>query len=127
IKAELRIDGVGEDAAIERVAATSLALGEGFTGQALIVREWTQTLSSRRGWQLLASVPVVSIDAVEVVAVDGEVSALASDAYAIDIDAEGRGWVRILAAGARRQVRVTLTAGIAARWADLPAPIAQGV
>jgi uncharacterized phiE125 gp8 family phage protein len=123
VRGELRIDGHGEDATIERMTAGALALCEAFTGQVLIVREWQVSLPVEGGWQLLGPVPVVSIDGVE----DADGVALAADAYAIDIDAGRRGWVRAMAAGSLRRVRVRLTAGLAAGWSDLPAPIAQGI
>ena len=58
---------------------------------------------------------------------DGAAFALAADAYAIDIDAGGQGWLRVLAPGAAGRARVTYQAGLAADWAGVPAPLAQGV
>lgn len=46
--------------------------------------------------------------------------------YAVDIDADGRGWVSVGAPGAAGRVAVSYTAGIAAMWAALPAPLAHG-
>jgi uncharacterized phiE125 gp8 family phage protein len=58
---------------------------------------------------------------------EGAAFALPADSYAIDIDANGDGWVRVTAAGAAGRVRMTFAAGAAAGWGDLPPPIAQGV
>lgn len=126
IKAHLRIAGDAEDALIERHAATALALGEAFAGTAWIAREWQETLSAGSAWQRLATAPVTAITAVEGLPADGAAFALAGDAYAIDIDAHGEGWVRVTEPGAAGRVRVTFDAGAAAEWDDLPPPIAQG-
>jgi len=127
VKAHLRIEGAHEDAAIERVVATALALGEAFTGTAWIARDWQAAMPATRGWQLLATAPVTAITQVEGLPAGGPASALPADGYAIDIDANGQGWVRVTAAEAMGgRVRVTFAAGAAAGWGDLPPPIAQG-
>lgn len=124
VKVELRVENSADDAAIERAAAAAMALCEAFTGQALILREWTQCVTAGRGWQLLAPVPVVAI---EPVAADGDSQPLPADAFAIDIDAGGRGWVQVSAGASTAVVQVRMTAGIASQWSELPAPIAQGI
>jgi uncharacterized phiE125 gp8 family phage protein len=127
-KARLRDARDDEDALIETMAASALALGEAFTGSAWIAREGWQTMLPVRGeWQVLETGPVTAITAVEGVSAAGDLSALAADAYAIDIDADGRGWVRVSAPGDATRLRVTYAAGGVADWADLPAPLAQGV
>lgn len=127
VKAHLRIGSGAEDAVIAGHARSALALGEAFTGRALIVREHAAVVSSGDDWQRLALGPVAAITAVERVSAGGGTLALASDDYAVDIDAAGEGWVRIRAAGAASRVRVAYVAGIAASWGELPAPLAQGV
>ncbi|ODP37030.1 head-tail connector protein [Sphingomonas turrisvirgatae] len=127
VRAELRIDGSGDDAAIERMAAAALALCEAFTGQALIAREWEQMLTPSREWQLLSPVPAIAIGGVEAVDVDAVGTAVPAGRYAIDIDAGGRGWVRIAAKEGEQRFRVQLTAGLCAGWDELPPPIMQGV
>ncbi|MEP9359319.1 head-tail connector protein [Sphingomonas sp. KR3-1] len=108
VKAHLRIAGDGEDALIEGLAASALALAERFTGSALIARDFVETVESKGRWTALTAAPVQSIDAgIDVV---------------IDIDAQGMGWVR-----ARGRVTVDYRAGAAAGWGELPPPIATGV
>ena len=126
VKAHLRIEGASEDAAIERVAVTALALGEAFTGTAWFARQWQSVTPAIRAWQLLGTAPVTAITAVEGLPADGAAFALPAEAFAIDIDANGQGWVRVMAAGAAGRVRVTFAAGAAAGWGDLPPPLAQG-
>jgi uncharacterized phiE125 gp8 family phage protein len=126
-KAHLRISGADEDALLARHAAAGLALCEAFTGCALLVRQWTDTVPADRRWQRLAGAPVAVIDDVEALPVEGTPLALPVEAHAIDIDANGEGWVRVTRPGGAGRVRVTYRAGLAESWAALPAPIAQGV
>lgn len=125
VKDYLRIDGNAADAAIAAAVQTALALGEGFTGTAWIARTWQCWLGRSADWQRLPIAPVTAIGPVEVVAPDGAAMPLPADAYTIDLDARGEGWVRLTAAGAAR-VRVRFAAGTAAGWAELPPPLAQG-
>jgi uncharacterized phiE125 gp8 family phage protein len=126
-KLHLRVSGAAEDALLGTHAATALALCEAFTGQALIAREWSEILPAHAAWQRLSGAPVATIDSVEGLSVSGNGFALPADAYAIDIDAAGEGWVRGSAAIAAGRLRVGYAAGLAAEWSGLPAPIAQGV
>ncbi len=107
-RAHLRMADDGEDALLEGLAGTALALAERFTGTALIARDFSETVESRGRWTALAAAPVTAIDA----GID----------VAIDIDTRGVGWVR-----ATTRVRVDYRAGVAAGWGDLPPPIATGV
>lgn len=125
-KTHLRIATDGEDALIESLAASALALGEAFTGTAWIAREWTDTMPVSRAWQRIGIAPVTAITGVEGLPADGAAFALAGDAYAVDLDASGDGWVRTTAPGAAGRIRVTLSAGAAVGWGDLPPPLAQG-
>lgn len=127
IKARLRIARGDDDALLGAYAESALGLAEQFTGRVLIARDMAALLPAIRGWQSLFAAPVRSIDLVEGVAADGTASALPLDAYAIDIDARGGGWVRIVDAGNARRARVTLNAGLADGWAALPAAIREGV
>jgi uncharacterized phiE125 gp8 family phage protein len=112
---QLRIEGAGEDALLARHAETAFALCEAFTGRATIAREWTEPVAADGCWQALDMGPVLAITGV---------AGQPSDAYAIDIDASGDGWVRL---GQGEPAVVRFTAGLAADWETLPAPLAQGV
>ena len=63
---------------------------------------------------------------VAMVDANGTATPLTSDAYTVDIDFAGDGWVR-LAQGAGCRVRVSGTAGIADGENGVPEPIRQGV
>lgn len=125
-KLHLRITGAAEDGLLETHVATALALCEAFTGQAVIVRAWSEVLPAHGGWQRLPAAPVTAIDSVEGLSASGTGFALPADAYGIDIDAAGEGWVRANATIAAGRLRIGYAAGLAGDWSGLPAPLAQG-
>jgi uncharacterized phiE125 gp8 family phage protein len=123
----LRIEGVEEDGLVGRLVGTAAELCERFTGQALIARGFTETLASRGSWMRLGVTPVGVIAGVEALGADGVATPLAPDAYAIDIDANGDGWVRISQSLDAARVRVSYQAGLATEWTALPEALRQGV
>ena len=127
VRALLRLEGAGEQALLERLAATAIALGEAFTGTLFVRRTMEDVLSGGSAWQLLRAMPVSAIAGVAGLPADGPPYLLPTAGYAIDIDAEGRGWVKVSAPGAAGRLAVTYTAGLSPDWVGLPAPIAQGV
>lgn len=126
VKAHLRAVGEDSDEVIAAQAANALALCEAFTGQAAILRDHVERIAADGAWQRLAAAPVAAVVAVAAVDDAGATVVLDAERFAIDIDARGDGWVRV-AAGAADRAHVTYAAGLAASWAALPAPLAQGV
>ena len=57
----------------------------------------------------------------------GRPPSLAAEAYAIDIDASGDGWVRMTGTSDARRLRVSGHAGMAIDPNDVPEPIRQGM
>ncbi|MBW4330582.1 hypothetical protein KY084_06795 [Stakelama sp. CBK3Z-3] len=126
-KAYLRDTSDVNDARIEAMAASALALAEAFTGQVLVARDDEEMLTVRQNWTPLSSEPVTAITGVIGVPAEGANFVLPVGAYSVDIDARGMGWVRIVRAGTAGRVRVLFTAGLANDWTALPAPVRQGV
>ena len=125
-KAYLRLEHGREDALIGGLIEAALELCERFTGQVAIVRTVRERVAADGGWHRLAAAPVRAVTAVLGVATDGTESVLPVDAYAIDIDGDGRGWVRIIDAHGAARVVVAAQAGLAVDWAGLPAGVRQG-
>ena len=123
-KAYLRASGGSEDAVIERMLASALELAERFTGQALLVRGFVETVPAGAAWRRLGRRPVQAITKVEQLA-DGIATPVPSGSYSVDIDAGGSGWVRLLQPAQARLARVHYMAGIAGDWPSLPAPLVQ--
>lgn len=122
LKAWLRIGSDDEDGLLERLLGSATGLCEQFTGQWLIVREASEAIMADGNWQRLMARPVVAILSVEVEGV-----ALAPEAYAVDIDASGDGWVRARLVDGPGKVRVRYQAGMAAEEEGLPDAIRQGI
>jgi len=126
-KAWLRIDTAQDDEAIAALCRSAIGMAEDFCAQHLFARTGMEMLAPAREWRRLRACPVRSITGVAAVAMDGTESALSAQDYALDIDAAGDGWVRVMRAEMPGRVLVDLSAGLAEDWADLPDPLRQGV
>lgn len=127
LKAYLRIETAGEDAVLAGLLRSAAALCEQFTGQWLVRRAVGETVACDGSWQRLAARPVAAIDGVEAVDGEGVVLAVPVEAYAIDIDAAGDGWVRSTRVRAGERLKVRYRAGLAAEMNGLPEPLRQGI
>lgn len=127
VKAFLRVTRDEDDAVLTGHLRSAAGMCEQFIGQALLVRPHRETLAVARDWQRLSARPVIAINSVSGLSADGERFALASDAFAIDIDAGGGGRVRVLRPGSASRIEVLYAAGLAAHWGDLPEPLRQGI
>jgi len=126
-QAFVRVERGEEEALLAGMVRTASALCEAFTNRVLIARSFTETLAASGEWQRLSLSPVRSIDAVDGVGLDGSAVALAAGAYAVDIDASGDGWVRLIDAGSATRVRVLATAGMASGSNEVPEPLRHGI
>lgn len=120
VKALSRIGPDAEDALIGTLAAEAFGLAERFTGQVLIARTVSERIAAAGAWRRLATTPV---RAIEGVSAGG--APLPADGFAVDIDGNGDGWVRV--GGAPRVVTVAMRAGLADDWATLPSALQGGI
>lgn len=128
VRAFLRLGESAEQALLERAAASAVQVAEAFTGTLLVARTVEDVLPvASSAWQLLEAMPVSVIAGVTGLPVSGAPFVLAAEAYGVDVDAEGRGWVRVIAPGSASRVAVSYSAGLAADWDGVPAALAQGV
>jgi len=135
VREYLRIVGQEEQQLLERLTLGAVELCEQFTGRILIARSFTELVGGGKGsaqpfpgsWRRLGATPVTVISGVETVSSAGSASTLEPGSYAVDIDANGDGWVRITALVAPQRIRVTFEAGMASAWAQLPEALKQGV
>lgn len=127
VQAFVRVERGEEEALLAGMVRTASALCEAFTNRVLVARPFSETLAVSPEWQRLSLSPVRSIDAVEALGSDGSAVALAAGAYAVDIDAAGDGWVRLVDAGAATRVRVSATAGMASGTNEVPEPLRHGI
>lgn len=126
-KAYLRIEEDQEDEALGGFIRSAAGIAEGFLAEAQIIRSFRETIAAGREWRRLGRTPVRAITAVEALAADGTAALLPVDAYAIDIDAYGDGWVRLAQPVEEKRLIVTYQAGRASGWAGIDEPIRQGM
>ncbi len=125
-QAYVRIERGEEEGGLAGLIPAASALCESVLNQVVIAREFSAELPASGRWERLAVTPVRSIASVEVLDAAGVGTPLASGSYAVDIDFNGDGWVRVSNAAGTR-VRVSGTVGLAADQNGVPEPIRQGV
>jgi uncharacterized phiE125 gp8 family phage protein len=123
----MRGAGGDADGTVARAAAAALALGEAFTGTLFLERACEDVLAARAHWQPLDALPVTAITGAVALPAGAGPRVLAADAFAIDIDPDATGWVRVTDAGSAERVAVAYRAGLAGDWAGLPPALSQGV
>lgn len=127
LKAYLRISSDAEDALLSDLIRAATDTAERFTGQLLVERGVDEMLDPCPDWRALAIRPVTRITAVIGVPESGDAFALPVEAYAIDIDGQGDGWLRVRDAGGARRIRVQYRAGLAPDADGLPDAIRHGI
>jgi uncharacterized phiE125 gp8 family phage protein len=110
-QAYVRIETGEEEALLAGLIRTASALCEAFLGQAVIARSFATDVPASCKWQRIEPAPVQSISSLEAVDVNGVLAAVPSANYAVDIDAGGDGWVRVIDSAGATRVRVSGTAG----------------
>ncbi len=118
-----------DDALVARLLGAATAVAEGFLRCALIDRPVVERLPAAGGWRVLGQEPVSAITGM--VALDATPSgigrALSPTDWAMDIDAGGRGHVRVLDAGRARVVEVAYRAGLASGPDGVPEAVRHGI
>jgi uncharacterized phiE125 gp8 family phage protein len=127
LKSWLGITRPNEDALLTDLLHMALAMCEGFTGQAPLSQLVEERLPLSIGQSSLTSRPVSSISAVELVLQDADRTELTSSQYEARIEAGGNVTFRQFASLDGQAVVVTSRVGIGETWADVPAPLKQGI
>ena len=126
-QAYLRIETGEEEALVAGLIRSASGLCEAFINQVVIARAFQLDVPASGAWERVPVTPVRSIGEVDAVDASGTATPLASDAYAIDIDSSGDGWVRVVQPNDQTRLRVSGSAGIADDENGVPEPIRQGV
>ncbi len=127
LKQWLAISTGQDDAALIALIHTALEICEAFTGALPLAATCEELLGPARDWQWLATRPVQAILGVEAVAADGSRTVLPPESYALEMDADGTGRVRLRDAIPANRVAVRFIAGMAADWAGLPEALRHGI
>ncbi len=120
LRAWLRLEPGEEDPLLLALMAAAIRHAEQFTGQLLLARTVRQILNASSDWQRLAATPVRVISGVTGLPGEGASYTLPVSAYAIDIDGNGDGWVRVMQSGSAGRIEVACEAGISIDWGKLP-------
>lgn len=127
VKRYARIESDAEDTLVAELANAAARTAEAFLGLVLVQRSFAETLYPGPEWRRLSRTPVTAITTVEGLDLAGAPVALPVDGHAIDIDADGDGWVRVTQPDGATRIRVHYVAGLASEWSALPETIRQGV
>ena len=127
LKQWLAIRSSADDAALTAQLRSALEMCEAFTGTVPLACLCEEVLPASAEWQALATRPVQAITRVEAIPAEGPRYAFAPDAYAIELEADGRGLVRVIRQGSAGRVAVRFTAGLAPAWELLPEGLRHGV
>ena len=126
-QAYVRIETGEEEAVLAGLIRTASALCEAFIDQVVIARDFQLDVPACSSWERLPLTPVRAITAVEAIDEAGVATAIASPAYAMDIDSSGDGWLRLAQTDGAARLRVSGSAGMADDENGVPEPIRQGV
>lgn len=118
LKRWLGISTAQDDAELTALLRAALDICEAFTGLMPIAAACEELLPAATAWQALATRPVQAI---------AEVVGLPAEAYAVDLDADGGGRVRLTRPVVESRVTVRFTAGLAPDWESLPEPLRHGM
>lgn len=115
------------DAALVSVLRVSIDMCEAYTGIMPLQVTAEETLAATAVWQSLVARPVQAITGVDGLPGEGSRFAFASDAYDIELEADGTGRIRILRQEAAGRVAVRFVAGLAPDWETLPDALRSGI
>lgn len=124
-QAYVRVETGEEEAILAGLLRSASAMCEQFIGQAMVARGFDETIRVSGQWVRLGVTPVVSITSVTLIGEGAVETILAASDYAIDVDASGDGWVRMLRGAG--MVRVSGVAGMASDGNNVPEPLRQGI
>lgn len=127
VKDFLRLAQSEDDEALGQFLRSAAHLCENFIGQMLIARAVSDRMPARAEWQKLNRRPVQAINQVEAIAGDSTATPLLASDYAIDIDGDGVGWVKLHRSSNITRISVTYEAGLATDWTLVPTALRQGV
>ena len=127
LKQWLGITAMQDDAPLAALLHAGLEMCEAFTGLMPVEAECEEVWPASGAWQSLATRPVQAITQVEAIDAGGTRTVLAANVYALDLDADGTGRVRLIDAGTATRIAVRFTAGLAPDWDSLPEALRHGV
>jgi uncharacterized phiE125 gp8 family phage protein len=126
-KAYLRLETDDDDAPLGAIILSAINHAERFTGLMLIERGTKEIITASSQWRRLGAHPVKGISSVTGIPAEGATFTLPADSYAVDIDTNGDGHIRVTQPGSAGRVEVLYQAGLSLDWASLPESLRLGV
>ena len=123
----LRLGASIDDAVVAGLIRAASNICESFVGQWLIIRAAEEVVRARAGEIRLAIRPVVGIDAVTLIAPDGEESVAGEASRRLRIGPDGTGWLSVDGADGAAQLRIGYRAGMSADSNGIPEAIRHGL
>lgn len=127
LKTWLGISRPNEDELLISLLLTSLDTCEAYTGQAPLSQLFQERIPVRAGRYSLTSRPITALLQAEVVAQDGALTALGSEDFVFELDANGHATFRLFADAEGQAVALQVQTGLAANWDTIPAALKQGL
>jgi uncharacterized phiE125 gp8 family phage protein len=126
-KAYLRLETDEDDAPLGAILLAAIGHAEGYTGQILIQREVSETITASADWRRLSAMPVTAFTSVTGIPAEGAPFLLPTANYKADIDTAGEGYLRVTEPGGAGRVEVTYLAGLSLDWSGLPESVRLGI
>lgn len=127
LKSWLGITRPNEDALLAALLHTGLAMCEAFTGQAPLSQLIEERLPTTSGKSVLTSGPVVSFSSLEMVAPNGDRSAVDASQFEVEISPDGCLSITLLQDLQGQTVAATARVGLSQEWHAIPATLKQGI
>ena len=123
----LAITRDAENPQLEALLRASSEACEAFTGITPVACECESILPVCKEWQGIAAQPVQAVLGLDGLPADGARFTLATDAWAVELGADGTACVRVIRPGSAGRVAVRYIAGLAADWESLPDGMKHGI
>jgi uncharacterized phiE125 gp8 family phage protein len=127
LKEWLAITTGSDDASLTDLLRAGIETCEAFTGILPIRATCEEIVSAGTAWQKLATAPVHAITLIEALSDSGVRSALSAASYAVELDTDGGGRVRLAGLASAGRLVATFTAGLAPDWTSLPEALRHGI
>lgn len=127
LKDWLGITTLSDDAQLTTLLRAALEMCEDFTGTMPLQQVCEAIVPVVSDWQVLTAGPVQAITAIDGIPAEGARFTLPVANYAIELDADGSGRVRVSNPGVAGRIAVRFTAGLVPDWASLPEGLRHGV
>lgn len=127
LKDWLGTTNAGDDLQLISLLRAAMELCEEFTGTMPLQQVCEDMLPVTAGWQALSARPVQVITGLSGIPAGGAAFSLPASAYAVDLDSDGGGAVRVISPGEAGRVTVRYVAGLAADWTVLADGLRHGI